>query len=141
MKALSIWQPWASLIITGRKRIETRSWAAPSWIRGKRIAVASTKQVQRQQKMAITEPSFSRHYMDSGLPALDDLPKGVVLGTVLVVDCRAMDHALIGDLTEQELAYGWYSPGRYAWFLDQPEAFEKPIPVRGGQRLWNWSPG
>ena len=27
MKAITIWQPWASLLVSGRKRYETRSWA------------------------------------------------------------------------------------------------------------------
>jgi hypothetical protein len=43
MKALSIWQPWASLILSGEKKIETRSWPVPYSIRGTRIAIAGTK--------------------------------------------------------------------------------------------------
>ena len=27
MKALTIWQPWASLLVSGQKKYETRSWA------------------------------------------------------------------------------------------------------------------
>ena len=27
MKAITVWQPWASLLVSGRKRYETRSWA------------------------------------------------------------------------------------------------------------------
>jgi hypothetical protein len=34
VKALSLWQPWASLIAVGGKRIETRHWPAPSWLVG-----------------------------------------------------------------------------------------------------------
>ena len=34
MKALSLWQPWASLIAYGVKDIETRSWAAPAGVKG-----------------------------------------------------------------------------------------------------------
>jgi hypothetical protein len=27
MKCITLWQPWASLILWGEKKIETRSWA------------------------------------------------------------------------------------------------------------------
>jgi hypothetical protein len=50
MKALSIWQPWASLIMSGHKKIETRSWPAPYPIRGQRIAIASTKTVRPERR-------------------------------------------------------------------------------------------
>ena len=29
MKALTLWEPWASLIARGHKIVETRSWSAP----------------------------------------------------------------------------------------------------------------
>ena len=39
MKALTLHQPWASLIACGAKRIETRSWPPPKSLIGKRIAI------------------------------------------------------------------------------------------------------
>ena len=39
MKAITLWQPWASLIADGTKTIETRSWAPPSSLLGQRIAI------------------------------------------------------------------------------------------------------
>lgn len=139
MKSLSIWQPWASLIICGMKKVETRSWPAPSSIRGHRIAIASTKSIRREQRDAADEAYFKRHYEASGLPPLDDLPLGCVLGTVMVVGCREMDSELIQDLDSQEQAFGIYGPGRFAWFLSDPLPLERPVPARGGQGLWNWS--
>ena len=139
MKALSIWQPWASLIICGMKKVETRSWPAPNDVRGHRIAIASTKTIRREQRNAADEPDFQRQYRASGLPPINDLPLGYILGTVMVVGCREMDSQLIQDLDAQEEALGVYGPGRFAWFLSDPEPLGKPIPVRGGQGLWNWS--
>lgn len=43
MKALSLWEPWATLIALGVKRIETRSWPAPSSLLGERFAVHAAK--------------------------------------------------------------------------------------------------
>lgn len=39
MKALTIWQPWASLIMIGAKPYEFRSWQPPAWLIGKRRAI------------------------------------------------------------------------------------------------------
>ncbi len=39
MKALTVRQPWASLIVLGIKTIETRSWKLPAAMVGQRIAI------------------------------------------------------------------------------------------------------
>lgn len=140
MKALSIWQPWASLIITGKKKIETRSWPAPHSIIGQKIAIASTKTIRREQREAEADQAFIQHYAATSLPSFDKLPLGSVLGTVCVESCRMIDSDFLQTLSEQEEAFGWYGPGRYAWFLSEPELFETPIPARGRQGLWNWCP-
>lgn len=140
MKALSIWQPWASLIMAGKKKIETRSWPAPYSIRGQRIAIASTSTIRAKQKRAFDEPGFRKHYASTELPPVDDLPLGCVLGTAMVSGCREIDSELIQDLDPQEEAFGIYGPGRFAWFLNDPQPMEKPIAVRGAQGLWNWLP-
>jgi activating signal cointegrator 1 len=112
MRALSIWQPWASLFMAGHKKIETRSWPAPHSIRGKRIAIASTKTIRGEQRRAAEEEIFRLHYAASGLPDIEVLPMGCVLGPVVVEGCRAIDPEFMQDLEEQEEALGWYVPGR-----------------------------
>ena len=47
MKALTLHQPWASLIADGRKTIETRSWAPPRTLIGERIAIHASLKVDR----------------------------------------------------------------------------------------------
>ncbi len=42
MKALTLWQPWASLIVLRHKRFETRSWKMDGLI-GERIAIHAAK--------------------------------------------------------------------------------------------------
>ena len=43
MKALTVRQPWASLIALGVKTIETRSWRAPKALIGERIAMVDAR--------------------------------------------------------------------------------------------------
>lgn len=51
MKALTIWQPWASLIIGGAKPYEFRSWPAPRWIVGQRIVIHAGSRPIRQSEV------------------------------------------------------------------------------------------
>lgn len=71
MKALSIQQPFAALILTGRKRIEYRSWPAPEWLIGRRFAIHASQQLH-------PDASTVR------LPLI----KGAVLGTVTLRGLR-----------------------------------------------------
>ena len=64
MKALSIQQPWASMIASGIKTIETRVWSTE--YRGPLLICATKK------------------------PEVDGLPVGVALCIVELVDCRTM---------------------------------------------------
>src|SRR4051812_43017813 len=102
MKALSVWQPWASLIMSGHKRIETRSWPAPYSIRGQRIAIAATKTILRDQRRAAADAAFREHYDATGLAPIDDLPLGCILGTVIVETCSEIDVDLLDSVNEQE---------------------------------------
>ncbi len=70
---------------------------------------------------------------------MEELRMGCVLGTVVVEGCREIDPEFMHELEEQEDAFGWYGPGRFAWFLRDPEPLAMPVSVRGGQGLWNWS--
>ena len=48
MYAITLHQPWASLIALGLKTVETRSWPAPARLVGQRIAVHAAKRVVRR---------------------------------------------------------------------------------------------
>jgi hypothetical protein len=72
---------------------------------------------------------------------MEELPMGFVLGTVVVEGCRAIDSEFMQELGGQEETFGWYGPGRFAWFLREPEPLPMPVAVRGGQGLWNWTTG
>lgn len=57
MKAISLWQPWASLIACGAKPYETRDWAPPRELIGQVIAIHAAKKVDRDA-FAIAERVF-----------------------------------------------------------------------------------
>lgn len=41
-------------------------------------------------------------------------------------------------LDNRERLLGDYSPGRFAWVLQNPVMFKTPIPAHGKQGWWNW---
>jgi len=135
MKALSLLQPWASLVIIGAKTIETRSWQTT--YRGELLIHASRN---RKGGILCQEPPFSNY-----IKSFDSLPFGAIIGSVQLKDVLPVELLLLPDaklaaLTLEEKAFGDYTKGRYAWVLQNPVAFAKPIYINGSLGLWNYVP-
>jgi hypothetical protein len=142
MKALTLWQPWASLVAMGVKQFETRCWQTK--YRGE-LAIHAAAQIPPRYLGASRYTSkFIREMadvlncrQDSVLHKIDFLPRGVVLCTVRLVNVE--ETTRVRDvLSERELIFGNYDDGRYAWALEMVGTFEKPIPAKGNRMLWNW---
>ena len=138
MKIISIWQPYASLIVHGHKAVETRSWSAPQSLIGKRIGIAATKRISPEQKALFMEKSFMEYYTPTGLPGLMGLPHGAILGTVLLHSCSVMDEEDLENVTEEEQIFGHWDAGRFAWRLRKPVLFPEPVFTRGFQGIWDY---
>ena len=61
MKAISLWQPWASLIACGAKPFETRHWAPPRELIGQRIAIHAAKKVDKDAKAFAEDLAYGQH--------------------------------------------------------------------------------
>ena len=138
MKVISIWQPFASLIVEGCKVYETRGWKAPDSIIGTRIGIASTKTVLPAQREHCADEKFKEFYERTGLDDWLDLPRGTLLGTVEVEGVELISEELLSEVSFEEMAYGWWTVGGYAWRLIKPIKLEEPIPIRGMQGLYEW---
>jgi hypothetical protein len=66
MKAISLWQPWASLIACGAKPYETRSWAPPRKLIGQTIAIHAAKKIDREAAEFAEELVYGQHGHDLG---------------------------------------------------------------------------
>lgn len=135
MKALTLTQPWATLVALGEKRIETRSW----WTsyRG-RLAIHSAAGFPGWAKKECFEPPFSVVLSGYGYSP-DNLPLGRVLCVTSLEDCietRALD---LGLLSPREKAFGNFEYGRFAWMLGPIEkTFDPGIYAKGKLGLWEW---
>ncbi len=164
MMALSIWQPWATLLAAQIKLYETRGWATgyrgPIAIHAA-ISTEGTKLLNYGEKLSIENLLYCAEIQPC---AIDDLPRGCIIATAELVgvhkigawlDTRApMIMVAAGDgsspvktgqaytpckLDRQELWLGDYSPGRYAWEFANMRMLPQPIPAKGKQGLWIWN--
>ena len=136
MKALTLYQPWATLVAIGEKTIETRSW--PTKHRGFLLIHAAAEFPVCTRGLCALTPfaeALAKHNLQR-----DDLPTGKILAIADLVDCIPTGD-LRGPLPPNERAFGDYRPGRYAWFLRGVRVvFDPPIPAKGNRRLWNYRP-
>ncbi len=130
MKAISLWQPWASAIAMGLKTIETRGWETK--YRGP-LAIHATKNAP-----PIAKQLFEQFRLRFGFNATwDSMPRGCVVATCELADVLPMKQ--LHDmflLNSTEEAFGDYSPGRFAWILHDIQPVN-PFPCRGAQGLFN----
>jgi hypothetical protein len=142
MDALSFWQPWASLVVFEYKKVETRVWKPPRKAPFD-LAIAATKS-DPPKGIGVSRLHYRFIRMYCGLPGVERLgawacwPQGCVIGTVRVLGWERTE-VCRDDLSEQELTFGNYEDGRWAWFMELDERFEKPIPCRGNRLLWEWN--
>lgn len=151
MKALSLWQPWASLIAIGAKKIETRSWSTyyrgPLVIHAAKSVVGIENTVREMYGDNLNFPNrdphcFARLAFSAFVGVYSEpfkfreLPLGAALCFVELVDCVPTE--TITDISRAERAFGNYAPGRFAWILKDLQCFDAPVPIKGGQRLWNY---
>jgi activating signal cointegrator 1 len=137
-KAISLWQPWASLVAIGAKKFETRHWS--TGYRGL-LAIHAAKRWTRDEQRFTWEMSQKypelREYFLSERNLVKKPPLGVMLCIVrLEYIVQTNPNEWVGRLPEYD--FGNYSPGRFAWKLELVEVFDKPIPARGAQGFFQW---
>lgn len=134
MKAITIWQPYASLIAAGLKEYETRSW--PTRYRGP-IAIHSGLRPMRWIMKHSKEEAVDLAIETFGAEALLKLPVGQIIAVGYVADCIKMTQELIDSMSPQELAAGEWQVGHYAWKIDNVRTLNEPIDATGKQGLWD----
>ena len=137
--AVTLWQPWARLVVNGNKKYETRSWTTSH--RGV-LAIHAAQRWNQELEAIAKRPLFNNAIAQgSGDSISECLSFGAVIGFVRVNAVEIITPDFVQGLIEQEMEFGDYRPGRFAWQLCDPVMLFDPIPTRGYQRLWNWIPG
>ena len=118
MKAISIKQPWASLIAHSIKDIENRTWKCPQKYIGQRVLIHASKAAVgwRDGPLNFRQRDVTREHGFS----FENLPKGAIIGSVVIADC-IKNHPSV-----------WAEKGVWNWVLKDAVLFDKPIlDVRG----------
>lgn len=114
MRALTIRQPWATLIALGVKTIETRSWRAPRSLIGQTIAIHAGK--HQPEPGHVGEWCIDRNRRDGAwmrrhtLDPSQRLPLGAIVATATLADCRPAGHIHLSELpseTERRSVPNW----------------------------------
>lgn len=160
MKALTIWQPWASLIIAGAKPFEFRGWRPPRALIGQRIVIhAAARKIDWDEVFALYHIHINRDadaeleqaaretclITEKALPVLRQirlgekpLPMACGIGTAVVGEPR------LGTAIAEEFGVPRANDSardehaNWGWPMLDIEAWPAPIPMRGAQGLWNW---
>lgn len=159
MKALTVYQPWASLIVVGAKPYEFRKWdyAAryPSLV-GQRVAIhAAARPMVAGEVLDIMERIengesaldvqkampvlnlIARKAKEDAQAAARCLPLSAILGTAILGNAvRAFDlfkdKVADSDRLDQIV---------FAWPVTDIVRFDEPVPYRGSQGFWNFPEG
>lgn len=134
MRCLSLTQPWASMVVWGFKRYETRGWGTQHV---GDLAIHASKGFPSWAIEYCFEQPFAACLRQAGVRYPADLPRGAVVGVVRLDSARHVE-SVRDSLGAQELAFGDYSDGRWAWELSAPRRLSEPIPARGSLGLWDW---
>jgi len=136
VKALSLTQPWATLIAVSAKQYETRSWGTQ--YRGP-LAIHASKGFPRYAIQACLTQPFSRVLYEAGIRYPAQLPLGCIVAVCELESCVRTEFAS-RIISDQEKAFGDYTPGRWAWVLKHVRKLDTPVPARGSLGLWDWDP-
>lgn len=134
MKALTLQQPWATLVACGAKRIETRAWSTAH--RGE-LAIHAGRALPPANRALCSREPFAAALRTAGCAHTADLPLGCVLAVCRLIDCRRIT-AASEDPGWPERAFGDHRPGRFAWYLEPVRVLPQPLPARGRLGLWIW---
>ena len=126
-KAITIRQPWAWAILAGHKGVENRGWSTS--YRGPLLVHAGLK-VDRAGYSVLER---------IGVQVPQDLPSGVILGVVDLVDVGRWQGSRRGQAVlfdPYELADDPLAVGPVCWILRNPRLLVRPIPCIGRRGLW-----
>ena len=161
MKALTVWQPWASLIMAGAKPYEFRGWRAPRSMIGQRIVIhAAAKKIDRDEACILWTILMDRECDDVSrimaaetclIPelALPILNLAFMSGREPLAMAAGLGTAIIGEPRNGlEIAEEFGVPrandsdrdehANWGWPMLEIEPWPQPIPMRGAQGFWNW---
>lgn len=127
MKAISLWQPWATAIACGHKVHETRGWKTKH--RGQIAIHAAQRWTNDERDHALL---FALRLNDQRLA---NPPLGKIIAVANLVSITETE-ILINTVGNADRMLGNYGPSRYGWRLEDVVALSHPVPYSGKQGMF-----
>jgi hypothetical protein len=147
IRAISLWEPWATAWAIGLKGGETRSWRPPQAAIGAPLAICSARTERDpesgehlrywfHQRLGLCDES-ARAFKSAGVQTWHDLRRGHVIAICRLADVQP---TTLAGMSRSALEGSWgnYSPGRFVWIPENMTRLNEPIPVIGRQGLFSW---
>ena len=147
IRAISLWQPWATAWALGLKRAETRHWSprAKGAVYLGPLAIHAAKTERDPRTGASLREWFERRmesclrsaqaFRAAGFDSWNSLSRGQVIGVCRLGAVRPSEECSPDEI---DRAWGNYSVGRSIWFPSDMLAFPEPVSCVGRQGIFNW---
>jgi hypothetical protein len=121
-KCLSLKQPYADLLVSGKKTIEVRTWNPK--FRGEFLVHASKN---------VDKKACERYKIDP-----DSVVTGAILGRAILYDVKVYENrnSFLRD-RKKHFAVTDYVHPKYGFLMKRPRRFRKPIVMRGKLGFFN----
>lgn len=152
MKAITIKQPWASLIVEGIKDIENRTWKTN--FRG-RVLIHAGQIPVKFDGLADILTKEQYNSLNGNIEPFIGNHCGYIVGSVEIVDCVINHPSVWAEKTECDYFDKRYYRGKdnpvevstvigegkiiYNWTLANPIKFDNPIPCKGKLSFWDYN--
>jgi activating signal cointegrator 1 len=137
MKAITLTQPWATLIAIGAKRIETRSWNTSH--RGLIAIHAGSTFPRHCAKLTGIDP-YKFALRSAGIGGAGTLPTACILAVATLERTMLFDHTTEAGLSATEAAFGDFTSGRYGFVLRDVRRLAEPVGCTGALSIWTVKP-
>jgi hypothetical protein len=134
VKALSVWEPWASLLAYGVKAYETRSWSPPIDCYRVPIAIHAGKSLAGME--VLMRDANLLKVCDQRLGWGHPYAFGSVIAVGMIAFVLDTDGPVGREVLATERLLGDWAPGRYAWRLTDVRLLRHPVPCVGRQKVW-----
>lgn len=138
--ALTIWQPWATLIAIGVKTIETRSWQTayrgPIAIHAgadRRALAPDTHHPAIDAALARARYTCRQGCIAGRYEGDQSVPLGCIIAVAELYECWWTEGIVSAGMADN---FGDFSARRWGWMLRGIALLPSPIPCRGRQGLW-----
>lgn len=130
-RAISLTQPWATLVAIGAKKYETRSWRTNyrGW-----LAIHAAKGFPKDCRALCYRMPFALELAKAEYDRYENLPLGQVIAIAQLVGCVSTD-MWKPQIGSSEWDFGDYSGGRFAWALENVRRIT-PFQAKGALGIW-----